>query len=181
MVVDKPTGRLLISYQTVSAASNITFDRVFAASKYTSYSLELSIINAGGSGGFTNTWRLRSNGASITAANYSSFGRYVGAGSFNQGDATANSSETSWAGSANIFNFTGAGDQVSVTGEIANPQSTTLFKRIILSGSYTFGGATFAEFISGQYRVAATTADGFIYTSSSGTITGYGKIYANCE
>ncbi len=181
MVVDKPTGRLLISYQTVSAASNITFDRVFAASKYTSYSLELSIINAGGSGGFTNTWRLRSNGASITAANYSSFGRYVGAGSFNQGDATANSGETSWAGSANIFNFTGAGDQVSVTGEIANPQSTTLFKRIILSGSYTFGGATFAEFISGQYRVAATTADGFIYTSSSGTITGYGKIYANCE
>ena len=180
-VVDKPTGRLLVSYQTVSGASAITFDNVFAASKYTSYSIELSIINSGGSGGYTNTWRLRSGGASITTANYSMFSRYIGNGIGNQGDATANSSETSWGGSANLYNFTGAGDQISVTGDIANPQSTTLYKRINLMGAYTFGGATFSEYASGHYRVAATTADGWIYTSVSGTISGYAKVYANCE
>ena len=181
VVTDKPYGRLLISHQTVSAASTVTFDSVFAASKYTSYSVEMSLINSGLTVASTNTMRLRSGGASITGAYYSLFSRYIGNGGFNQGDVTANNNESSWGGTASLFNFTTAGDQVSISGEIVNPVSTTLFKRISLAGAYTAGGATFSEFASGQYRVAATTADGFIYTSTSGTVTGYAKIYANCE
>lgn len=181
VVTDKPYGRLLISHQTVSAASTVTFDSVFAASKYTSYSVEMSLLNSGLTAASTNTMRLRSGGASITGAYYSMFSRYIGSGAFNQGDATGNNNDSSWGATANLFNFAAAGDQVSISGEIVNPVSTTLFKRISLAGAFTSGGATFSEFASGQYRVAATTADGFIYTSTSGTVTGYAKIYANCE
>ena len=181
VVSDKPTGRLLISNQTFTGATAVTFDSVFAASKYTSYSFDMSLVSTAAAPS-VNTWRLRSGGASITTANYSCFTRYIGAGGFNQGDAITNNNETSWGGSAYIFNFATNGDQLSISGEIANPASTALFKRISLTGAYTSNGATFSEFASGQYRVAATTADGFVYTSATASaLTGYAKIYAVCE
>lgn len=181
VVSDKPTGRLLISNQTFAGATAVTFDSVFAASKYTSYSFDMSLVSTAASPA-TNSWRLRSGGASITTANYSCFTRYIGAGAFNQGDTIVNNNETSWGGTANIYNFATNGDQLSISGEIANPASTTLFKRISLTGAFTNNGGTFSEFASGQYRVAATTADGFVYTSASASaLTGYAKIYAVCE
>ena len=107
------------------------------------------------------------------------FGRYNGA---LVGDVIANNNQSSWAEASVLFgSFQVAGDQMSLNGEIANPQSTTLFKRINLSGIFTSNALPYSQFASGYYRVSATTADGFIYTCVNNTVTGYCKVYANCE
>ena len=178
-IIDKPTGRLLIRKQTFTGVSSVTFDGIFASGKYTSYSIDMSAVTATVASSGTNTWRLRSGGTSITTLNYSLFGRYIGTTAL---DVTTNNNQSSWGeGSAIFGSFTNVGDQMSLNGEIANPASTTLFKRINLCGTFTSSGLTYGEFLSGQYRVLLTTADGFIYTCVNNTVTGYCKVYANCE
>jgi hypothetical protein len=179
VVTNKPTGLLPLANTTVTAATAVTYDNMFH-SKYSAYVIEVYLKNAGGTGGYTNTWRLRSGGATVTGANYTSFGRYVGSGIGSQADFTANTNETSWGGSANMYNFTGAGDYISITGEIVNPTSNTIATRLTLNGPYTYGGGVFASYANGFYKDVTQVADGWVYTSVSGTVSGNVKVYARC-
>ena len=109
-IIDKPTGRLLIRNQTFTGVSSVTFDGIFASGKYTSYSIDMSAITATVTSSGTNTWRLRSGGASITTLNYSLYGRYIGATSL---DVTTNNNQSSWGENSAIFGaFSMVGDQM---------------------------------------------------------------------
>ncbi len=174
VVADKPTGMLLLYNAAMPSSATQIFDNVFN-SKYSSYVIEFYVINAGGSGGITNIWGLRSGGAAINAANYYISGNYNGP--FN-GNINANN-VTSWTG-VNFCNWSGNNsDYISQTFEIVNPSSATQIKRFTGQSMYSLGGtATYTNVFSGAYKVAATTADGWYFTTDSGTVTGNVKIYA---
>jgi hypothetical protein len=182
VVTNKPTGLLLIEDRTVSSQTNVTFDNVFAASKYNAYVIDVYLTNSGGSGGFSNRWALRNGGATITTSTYQTSGRYQGPFA---ADIQVNN-QVAWY-DANFFNWSGAGDFMSITAEIRYPQSSTNLTTFQGQGTYSLASASnyltaaiYTTTFGCEFRTIATTADGWIYLGQSGTVSGNIKVYARC-
>lgn len=165
MVLDKPTGLLLLRNTQVTNATAVTLDNVFSG-KYSSYVVEANLTNSGGSGNFQNVWALRRGGATLADPNYNMY--YTES----TGIVTGNTNLPNWSPTG-FFKFSGSGDYVSLSGEVRLGGIV----EFLGLGNCTVGGAFRYYTFGGNY---GGTADGLAYTSTSGTISGYIKIYAKC-
>ncbi len=175
IVLDTPTGGgggggglVLVDSGTFSAASAGNLPGGVFDSTYDDYRLILLSVNASGSGGYENSFRMRVSGSDNTASVYSCSGVYHGGASGHKTTA----GQTAW---NNIYDGSGAGDYSRHVLDIINP---ALADWTTISGHriYTYGGTHYGATVTGVHA-ASTAFDAMSFISSSGTITGRWALY----